>query len=466
MNNSYRLLLLDTVKSFRRSEGGNVAIIFALASLTLVSLIGMSADYTIAGRRQAQLNAIADAAALSTTTPASMSLTSAQAQAIAVTMFNAQASLVKGASYLFPNPVIGVNDVTNSNGSVTRSTTVSYAGTSSNAFSQLLRMNTMNIGGTSAVSSSTAPNIDFYVLLDTSPSMGIPSSQAGINTLIANTQQQGSAQQGWGCAFACHETNPIQSDVAGNPKGTGAYANGVDNYTLAKTYLGLTLRIDLVQQAVANLYSTALATESKNKAQYRVATYTFDQSFQTITNLTSNLATAQSQTANIKMLQVYAEHYLNGLNANNDEDTQFDSAMANTTYIPNPGQGTNAIGDTPQEILFIVTDGVIDEAYPGYGSTNDTVSGRTIAPVGNQLDYCTPLKNRHVRIAILYTPYLPLTTNQFYETNVAPVQTQIPTALINCASPGLFFQVNSDTDINSAMQALFAAAVGSAHLTK
>ena len=458
--------MLDIVKSFRRGEGGNVAIIFGLAALTLVSLVGMSVDYTIAGRREAQMNAIADAAALSTTTPASMGLTSVQAQANALTMFNAQAAAVKGVSYLSPNPVIGVNDVTNSNGSVTRSTTVTYAATSSNAFSKLLQMNTMNIGGTSAVSSSTAPNIDFYVLLDTSPSMGIPSSQAGINTLIANTQQQGSAQQGWGCAFACHETNPTQSDVAGNPKGTGAYANGVDNYTLAKQYLGLTLRIDLVQQAVANLYSTAQATESKNKAQYRVATYTFDQSFQTITTLTSNLATAQSQTANINMLEVYKENNLTSSNGNGDEDTQFDSAMANSTNIPNPGQGTNAAGDTPQEILFIVTDGVIDEAYPGYGPTNDTSGGRTIAPVGNQFDYCTPLKNRHIRIAILYTPYLPLTSNSFYQSNVAPVQTQIPTALVNCASPGLFFQVNSDTDINSAMQALFAAAVGSAHLTR
>ncbi len=454
--------MLDKVKSFRRGEGGNVAIIFGLTGLILVSLVGMSVDYTIAGRREAQLNAIADAAALSTTTPAAMGLTSVQAQANALTMFNAQAALVNGASALPSNPVITVSDVTNSNGSVTRSTNVTYAATSSNAFSQLLKMNTMNIGGTSAVSSSTAPNIDFYVLLDTSPSMGIPSSQAGINTLIANTPQQ----PGGGCAFACHETNPIQSDVAGNPKGTGAYANGVDNYTLAKQYLGLTLRIDLVQQAVANLYSTAQTTENQNKAQYRFATYTFDQTFQTITTLTSNLTTAQNQTANIKMLEVYNEGNLTSSTNNHDEDTQFDSAMTNSANIPNPGNGTNAAGDTPQEILFIVTDGVIDEAYPGYGPTNDTSGGRTIAPVGNQLDYCTPLKNRHVRIAILYTPYLPLTTNTFYQNNVAPVQTQIPTALTTCASPGLFFQVNSDTDINSAMQALFAAAVGSAHLTK
>ena len=29
--------------------------------------------------------------------------------------------------------------------------------------------------------------------------------------------------------------------------------------------------------------------------------------------------------------------------------------------MPNPGTGTNEAGDTPQEVLFIVTDGVEDE---------------------------------------------------------------------------------------------------------
>ena len=29
--------------------------------------------------------------------------------------------------------------------------------------------------------------------------------------------------------------------------------------------------------------------------------------------------------------------------------------------MPNPGNGTNQTGDKPQEVLFIVTDGVEDE---------------------------------------------------------------------------------------------------------
>ncbi len=283
--------------------------------------------------------------------------------------------------------------------------------------------------------------------------MGIPSNQPDINTMIANTQKQG------GCAFACHETNPSGGDVAGNPA-------GMDDYALAR-YLKLTLRIDLVNQATANLIQTASQFETINNAAYRVATYTFDQSFQTITALTSDLTKAQSDAiSKIQMLEVYSNGSLTKSNSNNDEDTQFDAAMGNLASIPNPGTGTNATGDTPQEVLFIVTDGVIDEAYPNIGSTDKTVNGRTITTIGHQYDYCGPLRLRGIKIAVLYTTYNPLPTNAFYNSYVAPFQPTIPTALKSCASPGLFFQVDTGGDINSAMQALFIKAVGSTHLTQ
>ncbi|SDN28493.1 Putative Flp pilus-assembly TadE/G-like [Methylobacterium phyllostachyos] len=435
---------------FIRDARGTVAIIFALASLPIIGVLGMSLDYTFAGRRQTQLRAIADAAALMTTSPSGMALQSTAAQAAAVTMFNAQAGIVRGTSGTIPS--ITVSDTTSANGTINRVTTVQFSSNSLNAFANLLKMKSMPISGTSSVSSSTAPNIDFYLLLDTSPSMGIAANQNDINTMVAHTQQQG------GCAFACHETNPTQSDVAGNP-------GGEDNYALARQ-LGVTLRIDLVQQATSNLIQTAANTEVSNKAVYRVATYTFDQSFNTITNLTANLASAKSDTSKIQMLQVYSNGCLTATNCNNDTDTQFDQAMVNSAYIPNPGKGTNASGDTPQEVLFIVTDGLIDEQYPGYGSQNMTYNGRTITTVGHQYDYCTPLKNRGIRIAVLYTTYNPLPTNGFYNQYVAPFQPTISTAMQNCASPGLFFQVDTGGDINAAMQALFVKAVGTAHLTR
>ena len=79
--------------------------------------------------------------------------------------------------------------------------------------------------------------------------------------------------------------------------------------------------------------------------------------------------------------------------------------------------------------------------------------------------WCTTVKNRGIRIAVLYTTYLPLPTNSWYNTLVAPFQSQIGTDMQSCASPGLYFAITTDGDITAAMQALFEEAVSTARLT-
>src|SRR5205085_975317 len=129
-----------------------------------------------------------------------------------------------GVSYSPSNLTV---TVTSSGG--TRTVKVTYTATSANNFGGFLGQTNWTIGGTSTSSATQAPNIDFYLLLDNSPSMAIAATTAGINTMVANTSSQG------GCAFACHQSNP-GADNLGNP-------GGVDNYQLAKN-LGVTTRID------------------------------------------------------------------------------------------------------------------------------------------------------------------------------------------------------------------------------
>ena len=118
------------------------------------------------------------------------------------------------------------------------------------------------------------------------------------------------------------------------------------------------------------------------------------------------------------------------------------------TMMPNPGNGTNVAGDTPQEVLFIVTDGVADELSPPSCSETET-SSRCQEPINTAL--CTTIKNRGIRIAILYTDYLPVTSNTWYEDWIEPFNTnpptnsQISTNLQACASPGLFYDAGVDS---------------------
>ena len=80
--------------------------------------------------------------------------------------------------------------------------------------------------------------------------------------------------------------------------------------------------------------------------------------------------------------------------------------------------------------------------------------------------WCTTIKNRGIRIAVLYTTYLPLPTNWWYNTYIDPFQSDISDNLQNCASPGLFYEVQTGGDISAAMTSLFQLAVQSAHLSK
>lgn len=61
-------------------------------------------------------------------------------------------------------------------------------------------------------------------------------------------------------------------------------------------------------------------------------------------------------------------------------------------------------------------------------------------------DNCTVLKNRGIKIAVLYATYIPI-TDYTYMTYVKSFAPKIPQALQSCASPGIFFQVGPDQGI-------------------
>jgi len=418
---------------------GNVTLIFALSLVPCVFLTGLALDFGAAAQKRARLNAAADAAALAAVTPAMMNATAAQATTAAQNIFMAEASTMSGLNYSAPT-------VTVTTSGLSRNVTVSYTAYSVNAFPNVLGQSTWSLNGQSQATSSTAPNINFYLLLDNSPSMNIAATTAGINTMVANTQPQG------GCAFACHESNP-SADGLGNP-------GGVDNYQLAKQ-LNVTTRIENMASATQSLMTTASTTEAANNATYKMAIYTFNYSgTSTVQSLTSNLTTAGSAAGNINVLEVYDNNWLTSTNNNSDTDTDFNSAMSQLNGVmPNPGTG--ASNGTPQEVLFLVSDGVDDK---NSAACSQPLNG-TRCQQPFDTTWCTTVKNRGIMIAVLYTAYLPLPTNTWYNNWIAPFQSQIATNMESCASPGLYFSITTDGDITAAMQALFQLAVATARLT-
>ncbi|MGO9006153.1 MAG: TadE/TadG family type IV pilus assembly protein [Beijerinckiaceae bacterium] len=461
-----RSMRLSCLRRFARDRKGNIAMIFALLLLPIVFAIGVGIDYTSAARKRSQLDAAADAAVLAAVTPTMLVQSTAAATTAAQNMFNGQIGKIPGLGAVTLTVTIPAPNCSNPNG-LSRCVQVCYSTTSKNAFASIIGRSTLALAGCSTASASSSPNINFWLLLDDSPSMAIAGTPAGITTMVNNTSAQG------GCAFACHETNPSGENPAlGNP-------HGEDNYALARS-LGVTLRIDLLASAVSSLLSTAQTDAAKNGNTYEAAVYTFDSSLNTIYPAngqpTSNLSAAASAASNITMLEVYDNNCLTQNNCNNDTDTNFESAMSTmNTNMPNPGNGTNQPSDTPQEVLFIVSDGVDDEYVAQASDCSQPTSG---TPLRCQQPFptawCTTIKNRGIRIAVLYTEYLQLPTNAWYNDWIAPFDTPTPsTSLIAtnmqaCASPGLFFDVASGGDVTAALTSLYNTVVATApgHLTQ
>ena len=473
---------------FRADRRGNVAMIFAIASIPILFAVGAAIDYTSATRRKAKLDAIADAVALSTVTqsgnpPAfspipNQGLNASQAKARAQAMFNSLASTVSGVTNF--NGTVSVQDSTTSQTSP-RQTTVSYTAQSSDAFGRIIGMNSIGIDNSSSpavAEVAIAPNINFYILADSSPSMAIPATTTGINAMYSATSSgsgTGGDNEG-GCAFACHEsdytkwvlpgnsscigvvsaTNTITTGNWWNPQtqtikyyktGTSTNPGYVDDYTYAECVLGLTLRIDNLRSAIQQLGPYALNVASVNGATYNMAVATFDTDW-TGSPCTSgnsplrfisggssmtpqNMSTASTAAANIQMLQMFDNGYLTGVNqtssttpnqyqqtcSNNDGSTALNTAMTKiNALMPTPGNGTNAANDTPQEVLMLITDGVND---------TQSSSGRNISMISAA--QCNAIKQRvsssglPIRIAVLYLDYSALPSNSFYNNNVAPI---------------------------------------------
>jgi len=432
--------VIGEARRFRRDETGTIAMTMGLATIPLIFAVGAGVDYGGANMAKARLDAIADTAALAAVDHQAISGTAAAAQATAQSTFNAEAVNI-------PNVTVNNVSATVTDSTTGRTAIVSYTATKSNLFMGAFGYPSTTITGSSTAQAGLSTNINFYLLLDNSPSMNIAATTAGINKMVAATSAQG------GCAFACHESNPA-ADNLGNP-------GGVDNYTLANQ-LGVVTRMENLASATQSLMSTASATEGSNTQQYQMAIYTFNNSgLNTIQLLTSNLANAQAAAANINVLEVYDNNWLTKTDNNNDTDTDFETAMSQINSImPLPGLGTPS--STPQEVLFIVSDGVDDEISSTCSQSLD--GNRCQQPFSTT--WCTTVKNRGIQIAVLYTAYLPLPTNSWYNNWIAPFQSQIGPNLESCASPGMFFSVTTDGDITAAMQTLFQQAVAAARLTK
>ena len=438
---------MNTIPNLTRAFGGDLrgtsAVIFAMSLVPVIGILGLGLDYSGALARKARLDAAADAAAVSaiitardyiTANGSSQSDPNLTNNAIAAGKDQGTKTFSLDAaadiSTLATNPNVVLNRV-----GQTITSTVSYSSTSPTSFGGLFGVRSFALGSSAGSSLTLGSYIDFYLALDVSGSMGLPTS-INDETKLQNVNG--------GCQFACH--------YSGNDAG----------YKAARTN-GIKLRIDSVGTAVAHLVQTAKNTQTMPN-QYRMGAYPFVNDVLEA----SPLSTSYDGVAAVG--NTLADSYLDtGLSTSQSRSmgaggTHFENLLPDMqNYVKTIGTGVNQY--SPKPFLFLVTDGM-DNAQTY--TSNGFNGSQPKEP--NNFGYCQYAQSIGVVISILYIPYQPVinpTSAQKTESDqVNSIIPKIPDDLKACASPGFFFTANTDADIDTALQAMFNQAVKAARLVK
>lgn len=442
-----------SLRSIAEDTRGTVAILFGISLIPTVGLIGLGIDYAAFNTAQRKLNAAADAVVLDAVARSSNSSLSQPTQEWAKSTFNAVAGHIGNVS---------VTDVKLSSQSADGNLTVkvTYTAVMNTWFGKIFNVPIFNVNGSASSISSHQNYSNFYFMLDNSPSMGFAATNADISKLQSLNG---------GCAFACHEHTFYSGQITGD--------NSSDSYHVAKNN-GVTTRIDMLRTSTQQVLTTAMNKEGSS-SQYQSAVYTFSDVLQSVAVLSKDLSSVKAGVSSLDLSYAYFDH--------RNSQTDFDTALQYMNTIVGTG-GDGSTSASPNKYLLIVTDGVQDQPVGSASGSGDTPDHKT-SPNQSQTsppsdaqpnlanthagnvsaggyrrlistlssDQCDKIKANNVKIAILYTQYIAQTSDDTYNTYVAPIIDNVQPQLQKCASQDLFFTVSPSQDISAKMSSMFQA---------
>ena len=394
---------------------------------------------------------------------------------------------------------------------------VSFSAQVPTTFMKVVGFQTITVTGSSSASASLPPYLDFYLVLDVSGSMGLPSTSAEA-VRMQSINPDNFRQYPTGCTLACHfspqnsactdsgtqgyptnnyclgyaisrvsqsgyagllsntavnSTYPAgkklpTSIVSGLPNSLYSNLSTVANCPTAGTDACIQLRLDAVGYAVNQLFITA-NNSMKVANQFRIGLYPFIQFlYSSYFPLTSSINGSATSPGTINYA---AANLASLLDTNMDPNlgsggTHIDTAIIsmNTTIT---SVGTGAASNNTQPYVFLVTDGAQDPQMKGVpnGGWSGSNHATTIDPA-----VCTALKSRGIIVSVLYIPYQtinPVNTSfagdedDYANWNIP----NIPASLKGCASTDFFYTANTPADITASLNAMFNHALLTAHIT-
>lgn len=456
----------QVLSRFRRDKRGNVAIIFTVAAIPLISAIGCAVDYSLATRMKAKLQSAADAASIAALSQKSPGF-------LAASVMTGNGSVTAGvtdANNVFDANMNGITGYQN----LVRASTVTKTGIKLAAsvtftadvpvtFLKVIGYQKLSVTGLSSSAATLPPYLDFYLTLDTSGSMGLASTPAE-QTRLSQVNPDNYRQYPTGCVFACHfepknsactntgtqgyPTNNACLGYAISRVSQTGYKNLLENTTVNSTYPAgkrfksntvrdglpdslytnlttvsscdtagtdscIQLRADAVGYAVNQLFITANAS-MKVSNQFRIGLYPFIRYLYAYFPLTSTINGSPTSPGTINYA---AANLATQLDTNTNASlgsggTHITTALTSVNSLISGGSGTVGDGSTPttpQPYVFLVTDGAQNNQVKGVpnGSWSGSNHATTIDNQGalSTVSQCETLKGRGVIVSVLYIPY-------------------------------------------------------------
>jgi Flp pilus assembly protein TadG len=198
--------LATLVGRFRRDSSGNIAVIFVIALLPILAGIGCATDYSMATRIKSKMQSAADAASVASLSQQSPGFIAAAA----MTTDGSVTAAVTDANNVFNGNMNGVTGFTGLTETATVTKTgarlvsqVTFSANVPTVFMNALGWTNMTVSGSSSSSAALPLYLDFYLALDVSGSMGLPSTSAEA-VRMQQVNPDNFVQYPTGCTLACH----------------------------------------------------------------------------------------------------------------------------------------------------------------------------------------------------------------------------------------------------------------------
>jgi hypothetical protein len=497
---------------FSKDRSGNVAMMFAFAIVPIIGMIGLVIDYGRASEARASLDAAADSAVLSITA-AGIDPTKRQEIASKIMLEQLTPALRARVSD------IKITTEQTASGDVIH---LEYVASQNTMFDGFVPTSEIAISNRVSAMTQEPSFTDITFLLDRSASMLLAASAADRTKMEDVTSNlTGAAYPGGSnkdkaetCAFACHRP------AVKFQKNGSTHFYGMSSTEVAREN-NVRLRFDVMVDAVAgilqNLHDIETEYESNKAIKPADPRYTT-----TIVDFATDWTITQAKNQNPD--DVNTKKYIgtddllqarqavlkldpydsDEIVAKNKAKT-WDQAWWQWTNFRRPWEGITGVTDdstrpglstlrpnndglasgdgmtaaTRKKFVVFVTDGVRDtqsNATYDRDTTGLTEVARDATDNGEghftiydssrmhstiSPSYCQPLKDRGVQVVVLYTRYYEITSNWWYNNNVAPFFSSIETKLRACASPEMFITADNESEMNAAFAKILKVLNGS-----